>query len=168
MKRRTFLQSVAGGLLLWWRHPWPATAPSPTITALGDGDDYIEVGCLRCALVKCQGGSSVLGIDVYAPYPEHYPLPGFVAERRMVPSARLKKDLAEVGFPTIDGTSQLHPSLGAILPYCPTPDEVGKRLQRILRGCRDSRLLYRDVPFDQVAEPYRTLIAGTLNCRMKG
>ena len=154
MERRTFLQSVAGGLLLWWRHPWPATAPSPIITDLGDGDYYIEVGCLRCALVRCQDGSSVLGIDIYAAYPADFALPGSVAERRMVPSETLTNKLAEVGFPTVDGKSQLHPSLGTILTYCPTPDEVGKKLQQILRVCRDSRLLHRDIPWDEVAEPW--------------
>ena len=168
MQRRTFLQSVAGGLVLSW-NPWPAaTTPQPIITALGDGDYHIEVGPLRCALVRCQDGSSVLGIDVYAAYPDDYPLAGVVSERRMLPSEELKKKLAEVGCATFDGTSQLHPSLGAIVPYCPTPDEVGKKLQQILRECRDSRLLYHDVPWDQVAEPFGNLIVGTVNCSMKG
>jgi len=161
MERRTFLQSVAGGLILWYQQPWPTT-PQPIITDLGDGDYYIEVGPLHCALVKCRG-SSVLGIDIYAAYPEHLPLPGIVAERRMVPSETLKRQLRKVGIPTVDGSSQLHPSLGTTLSYALTPDQVGKKLQQILRECRDSRLLYRDDLFDQVAEPYRNLMVGTVN-----
>jgi len=155
MERRTFLQSVAGGLILWYQQPWPTT-PQPIITDLGDGDNYIEVGPLHCALVKCRDGSSVLGIDVYAAYPEHFPLPGIVEQRRMVPSETLKRKLKEVGLPTVDGRNQIDPTLATFLPYCPTPDQVGQKLQQILRGCRDSRQLHHDVPWDEVAEPWHS------------
>ena len=132
MKRRNFLQSVAG-LILWH----PATA-RPIITAFGDCF-LIEVGCLHCAVERCPGGST-LTFNVYV---EDHPIPGMFRVRRMVPSVTLKRKLERVGFPSVLEGDEQYPSLVARIRHFPRPNEVGERLQQILRGC-DCRLLCHD------------------------
>ena len=145
MKRRTFLQSVAGGLILW-RHPWPVV-PDPTQPIIFDYEDggfLIAVDRLRCCLYPDSFGS-VLDFGVWV---TDYPM-GKVRERLMLPSETLTKKLEEVGFPS-RLEDDLYPFLVARMTYFLTPAEVGKRLQQIVRGW-DSSLLYYAPDLDQEA-----------------
>ena len=133
MKRRRFLQSVAG-LLLW--RPWPAaTTQQAYIYEYDDGGFLVEVGCLRCCL-----DSEVLEFNVFVTY---YPMPGMERVRRMVPSGILTWELERFGFPSVLEGDERWPSLVARMPRFVTPIEVAEKLQQILRRgdwCR----LYHD------------------------
>lgn len=136
MKRRTFICSIAAGLI-----PWPtAPTPQPIITEFDAESFLVEVGSLHCAAAECQGGS-VLEFNVYV---TDCPMPGMVRERRMVPSETLKKKLEEVGFPSQLEGHPTYPSLVAQMSRFPAPNEIAQRLQQILPGCSDWNRLYYD------------------------
>ena len=135
MERRSFLQSVAGGLILWCRHP--ALVPQPIITDL-DGDYAVEVGPLRCIIYRNSSGS-VLNFNVWL---IDHPVQGMVRSRLMLYSETLKKALEEtMGCPCVLEGHPEYPSLVARLPRPITPQEVGELLQNLVRCCPDWSIL---------------------------
>ena len=148
MKRRTFLQSVAGGLILWCRHPVPA--PNPIITDL-EGDVAVEVGPLRCIIYRKSSGT-VLDFNVWL---IDHPVPGMVRSRLMLCSDTLKKKLEEAfGCPCVLEGHPEYPSLVARMPRPFTPKEVATLLQKLLLCCPD----WSDLCFDPDPEGAQRLL----------
>ena len=144
MKRRSFLQSVAGVIL--WR-PWPGeTTTQPIITDL-EGDYAVEVGPLRCIIYHTSSTGSVLDFNVWL---IDHPVPGMVRSRLMLYSETLKKKLEEtMGCPCVLEGHPEYPSLVARMPRPFTPKEVGELLQKLLLCCHDWSVLCFDPDSEQ-------------------